>query len=282
MSRAAKSTDQDSVRYNIRALDRAISILSLLSDGIPRTTAEISQQLELSPSTTFRMVSTLAYYRYVRRDKKTNQYQLGLSCLELAQAYLVSNDVRMVALPELEALRDETKETIHLAVLDKMEIVYLEKLPGLHAIGIMSSHIGGRAPAFCTAVGKILLAYQDQAKIREYYSIHALYPFTKATIVELDFLMKELIAINQQGFAFDRGEHESEVRCIATPIFNLNGQIEAAISISGPSIRMDPLEENHSMIARAKQTALNISRQLGYLPSYETSKEVKNISAQTN
>jgi DNA-binding IclR family transcriptional regulator len=144
----------------------------------------------------------------------------------------------------------------------------------------MSSHIGGRAPAFCTAVGKILLAYRDQAKIREYYSSHSLYPFTKATIVELDLLMNELIDIQQQGFAFDRGEHENEVRCIATPIFDLNGQIEAAISISGPSIRMDPLEENHVMIAKAKQTALNISRQLGYLPSNKALKEVKNISAQ--
>lgn len=282
MSMPTKSRHQDSVRYNIRALDRAISILSLLSDGIPRTTAEISQQLGLSPSTTFRMVSTLAYYRYIRRDKKTNQYQLGLACLELAQAYLVSNDVRMVALPELEALRDETKETIHLAVLDKMEIVYLEKLPGLHAIGIMSSHIGGRAPAFCTAVGKILLAYQDQDKIREYYTRHALFPFTNATIVDLDLLINELIEIRQQGFAFDRGEHESEVRCVATPIFDLNGQVEAAISISGPSIRMDPLEENHAMIARAKQTALNISRQLGYLPANKTLKEVRNSSAQMN
>lgn len=282
MSRPAKSTHQDKVRYNIRALDRAISILSLLSDGIPRTTAEISQQLELSPSTTFRMVSTLAYYRYVRRDKKTNQYQLGLACLELAQAYLVSNDVRMVALPELEALRDETKETIHLAVLDKMEIVYLEKLSGLHAIGIMSSHIGGRAPAYCTAVGKILLAYQEQDKIREYYSSHGLFPFTNATIVDLDLLMKELFNIKQQGFAFDRGEHEHEVRCIATPIFDLNSQVEAAISISGPSIRMDPLEENHVMIARVRQTALNISHQLGYLPANKTLKEVRNSSAQMN
>jgi DNA-binding IclR family transcriptional regulator len=279
MSRPAKSTHQDNDRYNIRALDRAISILSLLTDGTPRTPAEISEKLGLSPSTTFRMVSTLAYYRYVRRDKKTNQYQLGLACLELAQAYLVSDDVRMVALPELEALRDETKETIHLAVLDEMEIVYLGKLAGLHAIGMMSSRIGGRAPAFCTGVGKILLAYQDQDEVREYYRTHAPFPFTSATIVDLDLLMNELIDIQQQGFAFDRGEHENEVRCVATPIFNLNGQIEAAISISGPSIRMDPLEENHLMIERAKQTALNISRQLGHIPQNKTLREVKNSPA---
>jgi DNA-binding IclR family transcriptional regulator len=278
MSRPVKSTQQDNARYNIRALDRAISILSLLSDGTPRTPAEISDRLGLSPSTTFRMVSTLAYYRFVQRDIKTNQYQLGLACLELAQAYVASDDVRRVALPYLETLRNETKETIHLAVLDKMEIVYLEKLPGLHAIGMMSSRIGGRAPAFCTGVGKILLAYKDQDKVREYYSSNALFPFTNTTIVDLERLMNELSDIRQQGFAYDYGEHESEVRCVAAPIFDLNGQVEAAISISGPSIRMDPLEENHLMITKAKQTALNISRQLGYVPTNKSPKEVLNSS----
>lgn len=279
MSRPVKSTHQDDARYNIRALDRAISILSLLSDGVPRTPAEISEQLGLSPSTIFRMVSTLAYYHYVRRDINTNQYQLGLACLELAQAYLTSDDVRQVALPELELLRDETRETVHLVVLDKMEIVYLEKLPGLHAIGMMSSRVGGRAPAFCTGVGKMLLAYQDEKEVREYYRSHGLFPFTNATITDLDHLMKELKDIRQQGYAFDRGEHESEVRCVATPIFNLNGQVEAAISISGPSIRMDPLEENHELIAKAKQAALNISRQLGHVPPNESIREETNSYA---
>jgi DNA-binding IclR family transcriptional regulator len=225
------------------------------------------------------MVSTLAYYRYVRRDKKTNQYQLGLTCLELAQAYLTSDDVRRVALPELESLRDDTKETVHLAVLDKMEIVYLEKLPGLHAIGMMSSRVGGRAPAFCTGVGKILLAYQNQDHVRDYYHTQGQTPFTKATITDLDRLMNELSDVRQQGFAFDRGEHESEVRCVAAPIFDHNGQVEAAISISGPSIRLDPLEENHDLIAKAKHTALNISRQLGYVPSNESQREVNKTYA---
>ncbi len=106
MSRPAASGNHDDSRYNIRVLDRAIHILALLSDGKPRTPTEISDSIDLSPSTIFRMLSTLAYHRYVRRDEKTNQYQLGLMCLELAQAYLTSYDFRQVALPELEMLRD--------------------------------------------------------------------------------------------------------------------------------------------------------------------------------
>jgi DNA-binding IclR family transcriptional regulator len=266
MIRPVKTGNQDEARYNIRVLERAVSILSLLADGTPRTPAEISEAIDLSPSTTFRMLSTLAYYRYVKRDEATNQYKLGLACLELAHAYVDSNDLRSVALPELEELRNETKETVHLAVLQDMEIVYLEKLPGLHAIGLMSSRVGGRSPAFCTGVGKVLLAYQDLQGVREYYQEHGMPRYTDLTTTELPRLMAELEAIRAGGLAFDRGEHEDEVRCVAAPIFDISGHAVAALSISGPEARMDPVEENRLMIDLARRSAQTISRQLGYSP----------------
>ena len=133
-------------RYNIRVLDRAIRLLSLLSDGIPRTPVEISEGIGLSSSTTFRILATLTYYNLIKRDEKSGEFSLGLACLELARAYQDTNDLRRVALQELHELRDEVKETVHMCILDKMEIVYVEKIDGLHAIGIMSSRIGGRAP----------------------------------------------------------------------------------------------------------------------------------------
>jgi len=267
MTRPVKAGSHDDPRYNIRVLERAISILSLLANGEARTPAEISEQIDLSPSTTFRMLSTLAYYRYVKRDETTNQYRLGLACLELAHAYIGSNDLRTVALPELETLRNETKETVHLAVLQDMEIVYLEKLPGLHAIGLMSSRVGGRAPAYCTGVGKVLLAYQKHEVVRAYYQERGLPRFTKITITDLPQLMSELETVKNLGLSFDRGEHEDEVRCVAAPIFDISGQVVAALSISGPEARMDPLEKNQLMIVLAQQAARNISRMLGYNPS---------------
>lgn len=254
-------------RYNIRVLDRAIRILSLLSDGKPRTVNDVSEAIELSPSTTFRLLSTLAYYNYVKRIEHTSQYQLGLACLELASAYQASNDLRQAALPELEALRDEVKETVHLCVLDNMEIVYIEKLPGLHAIGIMSSRVGGRAPAYCTGVGKVLLAYQKPETVQEYFSRHTLVPYTEYTVTDLNQLLQELKLIRERGYSFDRGEHEHEVRCIAVPIFDMSGKPVAALSISGPEARMEPLEKNEDMIQKALQASLNISRQLGYQPA---------------
>jgi len=267
MSRLVTPGTRDDPRYNIRVLDRAISILSLLSDGKPRTPTEIAETIDLSPSTTFRMLSTLGYYRYVRRDEKNNQFQLGLACLELAQAYLASNDLRQVALPELEALRDETKETVHLVVLDHMQIVYLEKLSGLHAIGLMSSRVGLRSPAYCTGVGKMLLAYEKPEQIQDYYKNRGLHRYTDTTITDLGSLMDHLAQVRRQGYSLDHGEHEDEVRCVAAPVFDLTGKAIAAISISGPSVRLDPLEENQDLIEQAKRTALNISIQLGYSSS---------------
>jgi DNA-binding IclR family transcriptional regulator len=210
------------------------------------------------------MLSTLAYYHYVRRDEKTNQYQLSLACVELAQAFLEGNDVRRVALPELEALRDETKETVHLVVMDQMQIVYLEKLPGLHAIGLMSSRVGLRAPAYCTGVGKVLLAYEKPEQIQEYYQRHEMRRFTSTTITDLDTLMEQLALIRKQGYALDLGEHEDEVRCVAVPVFDMTSKAIAAISISGPEVRMDPIGERQDLIEQAKKTALKISTQLGF------------------
>jgi DNA-binding IclR family transcriptional regulator len=257
---------KDDPRYNIRALDRAFSILSLLSDGKSRTLAEISESIALSSSTTFRMLSTLTYYRYVRRDELASKYLLGLACLELAQGYTSSNDLRAVSLSELEALRDQTKETVHLVVLDQMQIVYLEKIPGLHAIGLMSSRVGLRSPAHCTGVGKVLLAYQKEDQIREYYRQNGLERFTDTTITDLAQLMDHLHQIRCQGYALDRGEHEDEVRCVAAPVFDLSAKAVAAVSISGPALRMDPIENNLELIELVKTTAARISSQLGYLP----------------
>lgn len=254
-------------RYNIRVLDRAISVLSVLSDGRPRTLGELSEEVALNNSTTFRLLSTLASHNYVERDSQTSKYTLGIACLELARSYQASNTLRRASLTELQALRDETGETIHLAVLDHMEVVYLEKLHGLHAIGLMSSHVGGRALAYCTGLGKALLAFLEPEEVREAFKNTTFKRFTNTTIVELDQLMVELETIRQQGYAFDRGEHEMDVRCVAMPIFGADGQVTAAISIAGPANRMEPLETDQERIDGMLRTAAVISARLGYRPS---------------
>ncbi len=253
-------------RYSLRVLERAFNILLILSDGKPRTLGEICEAINLSPSTTYRFLVSLLNFRLVSKDSR-NHYSLGLASLELARSFLESNDLRKVALPEIEDLRNEVKETVHLAILDGMEVVYLEKLPGLHAIGLMGSRVGGRSPAYCTGLGKVLLAYSSPSEVHEYFLSHPLQPFTEKTITDLKKLEKELEEIRKKGYALDRGEHEAEVRCVAAPIFDMGGRVVGALSISGPAGRLEPLEENRFLIEKAVETASNISRKLGFHPS---------------
>lgn len=251
-------------RYRIRALDRAIDILTALSDGKPRTLAELSEDITLSSSTTYRLITTLAYHNYIERDEHTGKYTLGFACLELAQSYQINNRIRKVALPELEILRDQTAETIHLAILDNMEVVYLEKLHGLHAIGLMSSHVGGRALAYCTGLGKALLAYIDQERVRAHFERVEFTRYTDTTIDSVDELMRHLDLVHHQGYAWDEGEHEPDVCCVAAPIFDLSGRVVAAISIAGPSTRMGSPEVRAELTNQVLQAASAISKQLGY------------------
>jgi IclR family acetate operon transcriptional repressor len=258
------SQTQKANRYNVRVLDRAIRILYTLSDGAPRTLTQLSQAIGLSSSTTFRLLATLSFHDLVQRNEESGSYTLGLGCLELARHYLTNSDIRREALPELERLRDESAESVHLAIMDKMEVVYLEKLQGLHGVGLMSSRVGGRAPAHCTGLGKVLLAYTPVESVREHYAEKVLDKYSEKTITCLDKLVEHLREVRRQGYAFDLGEHEPEIRCIAAPVYDFSGRVVGAISVSGTAPRLDPVRKNQALISRVVQTACAISARLGY------------------
>lgn len=256
---------QNSARYNIRVVDRAVSVLNALSDGKPRTLTELSKELDINSSTTFRLLATLRSHNLVQLENSTGHYRLGLACLELSRAYHTGDEVRQAALTEMKALRDDTMETVHLGVLDDMEIVYLEKLEGLHAIGLMSSKVGRRAPAHCTGLGKALLAHSDPSYIQDHIQMISLQKYTDTTIISKAELSNHLEQVRQRGYALDMGEHEKEVRCVAAPIFDQYGKTVAAISVSGPRDRIDPIEHNQDLIERTLEAAENISKNLGYI-----------------
>lgn len=239
-------------------------VLRLLSDGRPRTLTQLSAESGMSVSTTFRLLATLSAHSLLERDRGDGKYRLGLAVLEMARSYLEGNDLRRVALPVLERLRDETGETVHLGILDDMEVVYLEKLHGHHAIGLMSSRVGGRSPAYCTGLGKVLLAHRDPHEVERHFEANGLKSFTSNTLRTVPDLMQHLESVRAQGYGLDDGEHEPEVRCVAAPVFELSGQAVAAVSVSGPGARMDPLQGQWQLIQRVQQAAAEISHRLGH------------------
>ena len=250
-------------RYHIRAVERALTLLrAFLECDTDLSATEISKQIHLDLSTTFRMLVTLQVQGLVEQDSTTGKYRLGVTCLELGSRFLKSNDIRKRALGVMDTLRNEFGETVHLTVLDGSEVVYLEKVAGLHPIGFISSRVGGRAPAYCTGVGKALLAFLSDEELQKRFLSIKLTRYTDSTITDVKSLRAELAEVRRKGFAIDQEEHEVGVKCVAVPIFDHKG-IAAAMSVSGPIERMDQHTKEGGLIEKLQQAAAEISVQMG-------------------
>lgn len=259
-----KKQDHPTDRYRIRAVERALFLLkTFLGNDSDLSAAEIGKRIELDPSTTFRMLVTLEEHGFVRQDPTTGKYRLGVICLELGSQFLKVNDVRGSAVDVMQRLRDQFGETVHLGILDGTEIVYLEKTTGLHAIGLMSSRVGGRAPAHATAIGKVLLAYEPDGELRAHIPHWKLTRCTEATITDWKELEKEIARVHENGYALDDQEFEVGVKCAAVPIFSHKG-IAAALSISGPVERMEEHIKKHRLIEELKKAMTEISTEIGW------------------
>jgi len=252
--------------YNSQTIDRAFSILFTFYEN-PNidslTSLEISELVNIPHSTVFRLLSILQSWGLIEKNETTKEYRLGVACLRLGSAYLAKNDLRAKSTPLLKNLRDETGETVHLAIRDGTEVVYLEKFDGLHSIGVMSSRVGGRSPIYCTAVGKILLAFLPSNEIKAVVNSINLTRFTKNTITEKDKFIEELINIKANGFSRDNEEHEVDVACIAAPIFNHEGNVVSALSISGPAERINDNGESNKLIEKVISCARKTSDNIG-------------------
>jgi IclR family KDG regulon transcriptional repressor len=217
-------------------VERALGLLATFSTAEPELSlTELSSRLDLSPSTTYRLLMTLQNAGYVEHHSQSGRYSLGVACLDLGSVFMSQLDLRDRVLPMLETLRENCKETIHLAVLDrkKMEVIYLEKLEGLLPIGMMGSRVGGRAPAHCTGLGKCLLAYLPDVEVRDFYLSNGMRSYTDHTITDTDQLLFQLAQIRERGYAIDNVEHEPDVKCLAAPVWNHRQVVVASVSVSG-------------------------------------------------
>jgi DNA-binding IclR family transcriptional regulator len=251
--------------YEVRALTRAFAVLALVQDSPAGITLhDVVAGSGLTKPTTFRMLRNLEHGGLVERVPGTDGYRLGLRCVGLGQAYLQQVDVRRESLPVLERLRDSYNETVHLAVLDgNLRVVYLEKLEGFHAIGIMMSAVGRSAPSYCTGLGKALLAARDDDPAAALQEAGELQRKTPTTIWRPDDLREEFRLIRKRGYALDLEEHEPGVRCVAATVRGSGGEIVAALSIAGPAERMPEQLLTGELAQAAMKAARQISRRLG-------------------
>jgi len=249
--------------YPIKVLNKTFSILDiLLQHGSTMHMTEIAEKLGFYPSTVHRILDTLKHWGYVEQDSHTQKYQLGLKVLELGMAKLHQMDLVREATPYLKELVNQCNETVHLGALDGGEVLYLAKEESSQTIR-MISYVGKRAPLHCTSLGKVLLAYLSAEERKKILEEKVLPRLTENTITDKRELEKELSKVREQGFALDREENEKDVRCVAAPIRNYQGEVIAAISISSPIFRLNKNKQNDLEKALIK-TSNKISKRLGY------------------
>ena len=247
----------------VQSIDRAFDILeSFLNGKRDLRITDISKNLRLHKSTVHRLLSTLEYRGYIHQDAETGKYQLGLKILELNHSLLEQMQLRENAHPIMEKLVHQSCETVHLLILDNEETVYIDKVEYPHTIQL-ASYIGKHIPLHCTAAGKLLLANLPEEKIDKIIKKKKLIQYTKNTITSSILLKKELRKVKKQDYSIDNIEYEENVRCIAAPIRDCLGKVIAALSISGPTMRIKP-KKIPFFIKLSKETGIEISQSLGY------------------
>jgi DNA-binding IclR family transcriptional regulator len=221
----------------LSSVKRALQVLETFTEDQPELSlTEISKRLDSHKSSIFRILITLASEGFVEKNPRNSRYRLGLKLLDLANRVAGRYDLRDLAGPHMDDLAQRIGEIIHLSILDRNEIVYLEK-KGEGQVLTVATKVGGRSPAHASAMGKVLLSGLSQEELADVLSLGPLTKFTPNTIVEIPALQTELEKIESQGFAIDNEETFPGIRCVAAPV-RCRGRVVAAISATVPTQRM--------------------------------------------
>lgn len=269
-----KIEPRDNTPQGVQSLVRALEILEALKDKESMRLTELQQQLSLSKGTLHRYLSTLAARGYVMQNARDRTYRLGLRAFHLASAVFDSYFLRESVRDYLKELRDLSEETVHLGVMDRGEVVYLDRVESTAPIRAKCD-IGQREPLHATALGKVLLAFRLEEEIRRILTSLNLPGFTRNTITHVDVLLQHLSLVRQRGYAVDNEEHSLHLCSFAFPVRDRTGEVIAAVSIDGPSFRFT-LERIAALTGDFLLIAKAISTRLGYrgpLPRTEGSEE---------
>jgi IclR family transcriptional regulator, acetate operon repressor len=221
-----------------RSVRRAVALLRLLAqEGEPVGVNEIARRSGLHKSTASRLLATLEREGMVEREAGAERYRLGGGLVRLAWRAERPGDLRAVARPALEALVEQARDTVHLAIRDGHEAVNIEQLDGPHLMR-EASWVGRRTPLHCVANGKALLAFAPPQLIDQVLR-GTLPAFTSRTIVDARTLRGQLQSIRTRGYAVALGEIEEGLNAVAAPVLGPQGAV-AAVSVSGPAYRVTP------------------------------------------
>jgi DNA-binding IclR family transcriptional regulator len=249
-------------RERLSSVATATRLLKAFSeDEVEIGISSLARRLGIAKSTAHRLAVTLMSEGLLEQDRESGKYQLGIALFRLGALVRRRMDVFNEARPFLYDLRAKINETVHLAILDGSEIMYVLNLESTQAIR-MRSDLGARKPAYCTAEGQAMLAFQPQAVVDQVIAA-GLAPRTPKTITSAEKFLKALAVVRQRGCAIEDEESELGMVCIAAPIRNDGGEVVAALGIAGPLSRLSK-KTVPAFIPHVVATADQISGRLGY------------------
>jgi IclR family KDG regulon transcriptional repressor len=242
----------------IQSIQRAAEILDIIAEEERVGVRALAKRLRLSKSTVHNLLTTLEAVGYICQSPSDRCYYLSMKLFELGSVVVNRSRLRDQVRPYLEQLAAQTKETVYLGVIDRGDVIYIDKIDTPHVLGMLT-RVGERAPVHCTGIGKALLAYG----LLDLGAITEIKAYTRRTITSIEALKEHLATIRVRGFAVDDEEFINGVRSVAAPLWVHHKQVVAGISVAGPVTRMtyERVEMYGRLVARM---AMEISRSLGY------------------
>ncbi len=249
--------------YRVQVLDRALAALEILANREGECSlVDLCAEMKLHKSTVHRLAMVLEQHRLVDKNPDTGRYRLGLRLFEFGSKAIAALDLRGRARPYLDRLQREFGETVFFCILDDGQVFYMEKVESQQSVRTACT-VGSRAPAYCTAVGKAMLAELAEPEVGDVIRRWGLKAVTANTITTATALKAELRAVRSRGYAIDDEEKEVGLRCVSAAVRGHSGKLFAAMSVSGPAFRMT--KERVPEIGQAVMRAANeLSAELGY------------------
>jgi DNA-binding IclR family transcriptional regulator len=246
----------------LQTLQKASEVLALYDrEHTEWGVREVAEKLKMAKSSAHDLLASLAQIGFLNKTEDS-RYRLGWRLVTMSETLLATTELRQEARPALEELAAQYKETIHLAVLDDTQAVYIDKLEGQQAVRVELTSLGTRLYPHCSALGKVLLAYTPEEEVRRIVRQAGLPRFTPNTITDEEELQQSLAKIRKQGYAYDLEEILPDLCCVGAPIYNHSGQVIAAVSMSIPAYRFRRAQKEYrDAIVR---TAKIISQRLGF------------------
>ena len=256
-------------RYFVRSLAKGLEVLQALASAAePRSLSDLAQKTGLTVSSVHRLLHTLETLGYVEKDPEARRYRLAPKVLGLGFAYFRSADLWQVAHPYLVEASRRHGETFNLAVLDGTDILYIDRVKTRRILSI-NLEIGSKLPAYCTSMGRVLLAHLPEDEARKILARSRRERFTERTETDPERVMGILRQVRARGFALNDGELAVELRSVAAPVRNALGRVVAAVNMAVHASEYSRQDAEERLGPIVKGVADRISEALGFQPSGE-------------